>query len=141
MSISDRIAAVTRVKPKPAAKKAKADERRWAGRKQGVLAGLIAYHPVKAPVDCIIRDMSATGAKLEVGGSWGDSFNSAQDVPDHITLLMRLDKTEVDCEVMWRRTKQLGVRFTGSMRPLSRKLTSRNEKPANPAAKKSSSSL
>jgi len=87
MSISDRIAAVTRARPKPAAKKVKADERRWAGRKPGLMAGLIAYHPVKPPVDCLIRDMSATGAKLEVGGSWGDSFNSAQDVPDHITLL------------------------------------------------------
>ncbi len=137
MSISDRIAAVTRARPKPAAKKVKADERRWAGRKPGLMAGLIAYHPVKPPVDCLIRDMSATGAKLEVGGSWGDSFNSAQDVPDHITLLMRLDKAEVDCEVVWRRTKQLGVRFTGAMRPLSRKLTSRNEKPAAAAVKKS----
>ena len=139
MSISDRIAAVTRTKAKPALKKARADDRRWARRKPGLMAGLIAYHPVKPPVDCIIRDMSATGAKLEVGGTWGDSFNSAQDVPDRITLLMRLDKTEVECEVMWRRTKQLGVRFTGSMRPLSRKLTSRNEKPAAAAIKKNPS--
>lgn len=141
MSISDRIAAVTRVKPKPAAQKAKEDDRRWAGRKPGLLAGMIAYHPVKPPVECVIRDMSATGAKIEVGGSWGDSFNSAQDVPDRVTLFLRLDKTEVDCEVMWRRTKQFGVRFTSGMRPLSRKLPSRHEKPAGSTTKKSHSAF
>jgi hypothetical protein len=137
MPIADRIAAVTRAKPKPSEAKKKADERRWAQRKPGLMGALIAYHPVKPPVDCIIRDMSATGARIEIGGAWGEAFNSAEDVPDHVTLLMRLDKTEVDCEVVWRRTKQFGVRFRGGMRPLSRKLSSRNEKPAAAAAKKS----
>jgi hypothetical protein len=126
MSISNRIASVTRPRPKVQAASANDDERRWARRKSGVSAGLIAYHPVKAPVACIIRDMSSTGARLEVTAGWGEAFNSAEDVPDEITLLVRLDKIEVDCVVVWRKTKQFGVRFKGGMRPLSRRLSSRN---------------
>jgi hypothetical protein len=129
MAIADRIAAVTRAKPKVSVAKRATDERRWARRKPGVVGGMIAYHPVKAPVSCIVRDMSATGAKLEIESGWNEGINSAEDVPDEITLLVRIDKIEVDCVVIWRKAKSLGVRFKGGMRPLSRRLTSRNVQP------------
>ena len=126
MSISDRIAAVTRQRPKRAEGKTQVQEKRWAQRKSGLIAGLIVYHPVKAPVECVIRDISATGARIEVASNWSDGINSGQDVPDEITLLVRHDKIEVDCVVVWRKTKQIGVRFKGGMRALSRKLASPN---------------
>lgn len=126
MSISNRIASVTKPRPKVEAASAKDDERRWARRKSGVVGGLIAYHPVKPPVECIIRDMSATGARIELTAGWGEAFNSAEDVPDEVMLLVRLDKIEVDCLVVWRKTRQFGVRFKGAMRPLKRRITSRN---------------
>ena len=129
MAMSDRIAAVTRARSKETVAEKKPDERRWAQRKSGVAAGLIAHHSVKTPVACVIRDMSATGAKLEVQNGWGEAFNSAEDVPDTFTLLVRLDKIEVDCQVVWRRTRSFGVRFKGGMRPLSRRIASSNVQP------------
>lgn len=128
MSIADRIAAVTRERPKKTAMKAEINEKRWAQRKSGMTAGLVVFHPGKPPVDCVIRDMSATGARLEIAPNWSDGINSAADVPDAITLLVRQDRIEVDCDVVWRKTQQFGVRFKGGLRPLTRKIASPHAK-------------
>ena len=58
---------------------------------------------IAAAMDCIIRNMSATGAALEVESPVG--------IPDNFTLLIKPELLKRDCRVAWRSAKRLGVRF------------------------------
>jgi len=59
-----------------------------------------------AAIDCIIRNMSESGAALEV--------ESPGSVPDDFTLLIKPEIIERECHVVWRSAGRLGVRFTSS---------------------------
>jgi hypothetical protein len=54
-------------------------------------------------MDCTIRNMSATGAVLEVGSPVG--------IPDEFTLLVKPEFVKRNCRVAWRSAKRIGVRF------------------------------
>ena len=56
------------------------------------------------PLPCLIRDVSASGAKVLV--------ETADDIPDHFLLLLAKKNGALrDCRVVWRQGKQLGVEF------------------------------
>lgn len=57
-----------------------------------------------ATVDCIIRNMSDTGASVEV--------ESPAGIPDEFTLLIRPEIIKRTCLVVWRKARRIGVRFT-----------------------------
>jgi hypothetical protein len=52
-------------------------------------------------VDCIIRNMSKTGACLELKGA----------VPNTFSLLIKPELIKRTCEVTWRSQERVGVRF------------------------------
>jgi hypothetical protein len=54
--------------------------------------------------DCAVRDLSATGAKIVA--------QDQMSVPNEFRLLMLMDNTICNCEVVWRKGELLGVRFT-----------------------------
>ena len=56
---------------------------------------------VAAAIDCIIRNMSETGAALEV--------ESAVGIPDEFTLLIKPEFVKRNCRVAWRLAKRIGV--------------------------------
>ncbi len=56
-------------------------------------------------IDCTLRDVSATGAKLIV--------KKPDDVPDIFRLLISADSTIRPVKVMWRKPDSVGVQFTG----------------------------
>ena len=56
-----------------------------------------------AAIDCIIRNMSDTGAELEVENPVG--------IPDDFTLLIRPEIIKRNCQVVWRTKRRIGVRF------------------------------
>jgi hypothetical protein len=58
----------------------------------------------KTCVPCTIRDVSVTGAGLELVGSFR--------APDEFTLILS-DGLRKSCQVAWRRGKRVGVSFTG----------------------------
>lgn len=58
---------------------------------------------VAAAVDCIIRNMSETGAALEVDSPVG--------IPDEFTLLIKPEFVKRNCRVVWRSAKRIGVAF------------------------------
>jgi hypothetical protein len=62
--------------------------------------GQIDLGPAATPVNCIICDISATGAKLTVG---------AHEVPDEFMLVLRRR-----CRVIRRSDGQVGVKFVQS---------------------------
>ena len=55
------------------------------------------------PVECLVRNLSDTGACLEVQG--------AVRPPDSFTLLIRPEQLRRTCVVAWRDPPRVGVRF------------------------------
>lgn len=54
-------------------------------------------------IDCIVRNLSLTGAALEVASPIG--------IPASFTLIIKADDRQFPCEVVWRKERRLGVVF------------------------------
>lgn len=52
---------------------------------------------------CTVRDMSASGALIDVAG--------AMNIPDRFSLTLEMESAARKCEVVWRKERQLGVKF------------------------------
>lgn len=77
------------------------DNKRAAVRQRTYKGGRINFET--AGIDCIIRNLSDTGACLEA--------ESAVPIPDKFRLVIKPEFLIRDCEVAWRRSHKLGVRF------------------------------
>lgn len=105
-----------------------ADERRWAQRKRSVIAGKIIGDRLQGSVSCVVRDLSATGAQLDLKFSKTSVISSVGQLPDQFILVLERERSEVQCVTAWRRGDSAGVRFVGGFRampkapvPLNRK--------------------
>jgi hypothetical protein len=58
---------------------------------------------VAAAIDCLIRNMSETGAALEI--------EAPIRIPDEFTLLIKPEFLKRHCRVVWRSAKRIGVQF------------------------------
>jgi hypothetical protein len=56
-----------------------------------------------ATIDCTVRDLSTTGAALEVPSRMG--------IPAKFTLVVRADGLHLPCHVVWRKEFRIGVAF------------------------------
>lgn len=90
-------------------------EARVAPRRRTLKSGKVAYNDRHVTIDCMLRDMSATGARLRVEGS--------VTAPDTFELLIPLDGLEANCQVVWRSGSDLGVRFLSAPRIVAAKRT------------------
>ncbi len=95
-----------------------ADERRWAQRKRSVLAGKIMGDRLQGSVGCVVRDLSATGAQLDLKFSKTSVISSVGQLPDQFILVLERERSEVQCETAWRRGESAGVRFVGGFRAM-----------------------
>lgn len=95
-------------------------EGRRAPRKSSVIGGTITSPSMVAERPCKIVDMSATGAKIRLMPTSEQTRGLPAGVPDAFTLVLRVDRIEVDCEVAWRHDREFGVRFKGVPRPLAK---------------------
>jgi hypothetical protein len=88
------------------------NESRRATRQKIRKAGTI--HFPRFRMTCVVRDISKSGAALEV--------STTTDIPDSFALILEMESAERACSVVWRKRNRLGVRFTGTSkpRPLSR---------------------
>ncbi|KRP96182.1 MULTISPECIES: PilZ domain-containing protein [Bradyrhizobium] len=77
------------------------DERRDKARHRVLKAGTIEFGG--GAIDCTVRNLSDTGAALDVASPVG--------IPDHFTLFVQADGTHRTCTVVWRKEKRIGVRF------------------------------
>ena len=57
-----------------------------------------------AAIDCVIRNISETGAALEIATPVG--------IPDNFTLLIKPGRIKRSCRVVWRSADRIGVQFT-----------------------------
>jgi hypothetical protein len=77
-------------------------ENRRSARLRTYKGGSIIFG-VAAAIDCMIRNMSETGAALEVDNPVG--------VPNEFTLLIKPEFVKRNCQVVWRSANRIGVQF------------------------------
>lgn len=77
-------------------------EKRLAPRRNTMIRALIVFNGGRGKTDCIIRDLSESGAKLEVA--------SVGSIPQTFDLIAPGHRPH-PCRVVWRALKELGVQF------------------------------
>ena len=77
------------------------DEHRTASRRRLLKAGKISFGG--GAIDCTVRNLSETGAALEVSSPVG--------IPQQFTLVIEADHIHVPCRVVWRKDTRIGVHF------------------------------
>lgn len=95
-----------------------ADERRWSMRKKSIIAGLVVSDRLQGTASCIVRDLSATGAQVDLKLTKTCVVGSVNGLPDQFIIVMPRENAEVPCEIAWRRGQSVGVRFIGGFRPI-----------------------
>lgn len=76
-------------------------EHRAAPRRRILKAGTIEFGG--GGIDCTVRNISGTGAALEVV--------TPLFIPDRFTLYVASDQLKRRCHIVWRREKRLGIAF------------------------------
>ncbi len=119
MTFQSRLAAATR---KSVAQLADSEQevlnKRWAKRKPASTPAKLLFDGISTPFECTVRDISSTGAQIEMAKNKFNPDGSCDSVPHHFTLIIPLDRIAVDCQSMWRRGTRLGVKFTSMVRAI-----------------------
>lgn len=76
-------------------------DKRTSPRQRMLKTGAIEFGG--GSIDCTVRNVSTTGALLEIASPLG--------IPERFTLLFKLDRTRRPCRVVWRREQRMGVLF------------------------------
>jgi len=79
-----------------------AEERRRSPRYKTLKSGVIIFGLAPA-VECIIRNISDTGAGIEV--------KNAAAIPDAFQLLIKPELVKRHCRVIWRKHDWIGAQF------------------------------
>ena len=78
-------------------------ERRGLTRRKSFLRGCIYFNNRRSAVDCLVRDVSQTGARL--------IFSDTVSVPDVVDLHIPQKDRMLRAYVQWRHGEELGVAF------------------------------
>ena len=65
----------------------------------------------------MIIDMSAVGACIGLPRAGDAEFVDPASLADRVTLDIRCESTEIECEIVWRSESRLGLRFLSSPQP------------------------
>ena len=84
-------------------------ERRNTTRKKSFLQGRVYFNNRRSALDCLVRDISETGAKL--------IFSGAVQTPDVIELYVPQKEQTLRAEVQWRHGDEIGVAFPAADAP------------------------
>ena len=84
------------------------NERRTASRKRSFLKGTVYFNNRLASIDCVVRDFSDAGARLE--------FASVVTLPDGFELYIPTRDQTLDAHVRWRNDTEIGVTFAAAER-------------------------
>ncbi len=83
-------------------------ERRSQPRRRMLKGGIISYKGSFAGLRCTVRDLSDTGARLRIA--------DVVHVPDSFELIIEIDGLYAKSEAVWRKGRDIGVRFTEPVR-------------------------
>jgi hypothetical protein len=77
------------------------EDKRIARRNRVLKAGTIEFGG--GAIDCTVRNMSETGAALEVA--------TPLFIPDRFTFFVPSDQFKRACHIVWRKEKRIGITF------------------------------
>lgn len=77
-------------------------DKRIAPRRSTLKGAKIVFNAGRSTIDCTVRNLSSTGAKLLV--------TSVVGIPETFDLLLEGNSRQ-PCRVRWRRLKEIGVEF------------------------------
>jgi hypothetical protein len=95
-------------------------DKRFAPRRSSQIPAQIYFDGTTVSVPCLIRDMSTTGAKLELRNGWDNPFRSDASELERIRLVIRMDRVMYDCKIVRRDDTELGVKFVAAPKPMSK---------------------
>jgi PilZ domain len=95
------VASASRGAAEPGSTQQGATDKRKAARRTVLKTARIRFE--KSSEICTVRDMSATGAAIDLA--------HAASIPDRFTLVLEMESAARNCTVVWRKDRQLGVRF------------------------------
>jgi hypothetical protein len=78
-------------------------ERRRQRRARTLKSARILFNQHHSVIDCTVRNMSPTGACLNV--------ESALGIPEQFDVMFEADHTVRPCRMIWHKEKQIGVEF------------------------------
>ena len=81
------------------------EEKRKTPRQRALKKGRIVFNAKNSTLDCVVRNLSAGGARLTV--------TTVVGIPDTFELIMS-DGARHHCRVAWRTATELGVDFHAS---------------------------
>ena len=90
-------------------------DNRTAPRLRSLLKGRITYNNRLSTIDCVVRDISATGARL--------ALTHQNVLPDKFELYVPLKEQTYSVEVRWRADEDMGVRFLTGLEPIPQPAT------------------
>jgi len=76
-------------------------ERRAIPRKPVLMSGAIQF--AGGAINCLVRDMTISGAALDVA--------DPHDISERFNLVFKADGTHIPCHVVWRQEERIGVAF------------------------------
>jgi hypothetical protein len=112
-TLNDRVAQVAKGPAAAFAEKLK-DERRFAQRRTSILPGVIQSDGMHGALSCVVRDLSSTGAQIDLKLDKSSVVDSASALPKSFLLILTREDAAIACEVAWRKAKSVGVRFRGN---------------------------
>ena len=83
--------------------KAPANDLRRSVRVRTFFGGRIVFHDGAYIYDCIVRDLSESGARVEIP--------EARMIPRRFYFLVSKEEVAYDCELVWRTRMMAGIRF------------------------------
>ncbi len=81
------------------------------------MQGFIWSDGMAFPKECSVRDLSVTGARIDLPN---DKVRSLTLV-DMLILYFPAEKREIECQVAWRSGRSMGLRFIGPYRDPTRR--------------------
>lgn len=78
-------------------------ERRTTHRRRSYLGATIAFNERRSTMDCLVRNLTEAGAKID--------FPHGVLIPDRFDITVPHRGIETRCRVVWRREAELGVAF------------------------------
>jgi hypothetical protein len=78
-------------------------ERRRQLRARTLKSARILLNHHQSVIDCVVRNLSPTGACLKVETTFG--------IPDRFDVMFDIDKSIRPCRLVWHNDKQIGVEF------------------------------
>lgn len=93
-------------------------EKRFAPRRKDQTPALVYLDSGTGSFPCLVRDMSTTGARLELRAGWDNPFSSGVSLNDTVRLVLRMHRVVYECKIMRRSERELGVKFTAPPKPL-----------------------